>query len=205
MASNLGAYDGCAGQREQKFIRAIESFIDQRYNDKELIIIADGCKITQKIYKEKYLQYPQIQLIKIPKQELFSGIVRQGGIEMANGKVICYLDTDDMFGSVDHLQHIINGFNGTNFDWVYFDDFLKFNHIEHIEPSKRICVLEQGSMGTSNIAHKNKPEVFNWLGCNGYGHDHWFIENRLLQNEQLYTKISGPQYLVCHIPGSIDV
>ena len=46
MASYLGNYPGCANNREAKFIRSVKSFLNQSYDNKELIIVSDGCEIT---------------------------------------------------------------------------------------------------------------------------------------------------------------
>lgn len=204
MASYLDGYENCAGRRREKFRRAVDSFLEQTYTNAELIIIADGCKITEDIYRKKYAEHKNILLLPIAKQELFSGQVRQQGIELASGQIIGYLDTDDFIGK-DHLKHIKENFDTTTYDWVYFNDYLKYNYIEHLYPTQRNCIIEQGSIGTSNIAHKNKPLQFNWTNCDGYGHDYKFITEKLYVEGTTHTKIGAAEYFVCHVPGSVDV
>ena len=50
MASYLGEYPGRTSNPEPKFIRAVKSFLSQTYENKELIICADGCDRTVEIY-----------------------------------------------------------------------------------------------------------------------------------------------------------
>jgi glycosyltransferase involved in cell wall biosynthesis len=180
MASYLGYYPRCASNRVSKFHRAIQSVLDQTFQDWKLIIVSDGCEITN-FEAEKYID-PRISLIKLEKQPLFSGNVRATGVEKAEG-IICYLDTDDFFGK-NHLQLISDGFQEP---LTYWDDYVAGKK-RHVEP-------RLNSIGTSCIAHTTK----NWYGCDGYGHDWTFIS----QFDQFH-KIKT-EYQVCHIPGKIDL
>jgi glycosyltransferase involved in cell wall biosynthesis len=45
----LGEYEGCASNREQKLIRAIHSFNTQTHEDRELVIVSDGCEDTIRV------------------------------------------------------------------------------------------------------------------------------------------------------------
>ena len=56
MPSFLGEYDGCASDRENKFIRAVHSFLENSLYDKELIVIGDNCEITDKLLNEYFEQ-----------------------------------------------------------------------------------------------------------------------------------------------------
>jgi len=50
MASYLQDYSGSAKNREKKFIRAVKSFKNQTYENKELIIVSDGCIKTIELF-----------------------------------------------------------------------------------------------------------------------------------------------------------
>lgn len=195
MASFLGEYANCANNREEKFIRAVKSFLANVHNDKELIIVSDGCQITNRLYEENFTKYDNIKLVKTTKKRTFSGAIRQIGINEAKGELICYLDTDDYL-TPTHLNSIVNGFTNTNFDWVYYNDYIKTS----INSSEvRIVNIKEGVIGTSSIAHKKHINA-EWLGCHGYGHDWKFIE-QLKSNHKKYNKIFGCGYVVCHVYG----
>lgn len=92
MPSYLGFYQGCASDRERKFIRAVTSFLQQEYKNRELLIVSDGCEITNRIVAENF-PHDVVKLISIQKQDLFSGEVRDAGLRQATGDVITYLDS----------------------------------------------------------------------------------------------------------------
>jgi glycosyltransferase involved in cell wall biosynthesis len=203
MASYLGNYSNAATDRVRKFNRAVNSFLNQNYTEKELIVVSDGCSITINEIS-KYLSNPNIKIYGLDKQTNFSGTVRDLGVEKASGDIICYLDTDDFLGT-NHLSQIVNSFNHyKDKDWIYFDDNIvyRLNPInnEIYTSAMRECKLEHGSIGTSSIAHKNLPN-YNWQGCNGYGHD-WLFVSKLMALSSNYTKVYHCQYNVCHIPNS---
>ena len=198
MPVHLGQYQfgsfKCASNPEDKFIRAVDSFINQSFQDAELIIVSDGCKKSEEIYNNKYLDLLNITFKYLDKQPMFSGIIRQTGLDMAVGDIICYLDHDDMFGK-EHLAIINNNFNIDDYDWVYYNDYLVKN-MEHTIIEERDVKPIQNSIGTSAIAHKSSVGVF-W--GTGYGHDMDMIRTCLLHRR--YVKISTPQYYVCHCAG----
>ncbi|HWY09829.1 MAG TPA: glycosyltransferase family A protein [Bacteroidia bacterium] len=205
LPSFLGTYENCAQNLKEKFKRAVNSFLSQDYEDRELIIISDGCDKTIELCSD-YMLHPQIKVIKIPKQELFSGVVRNVGIFYATGDFIAYLDADDYLAD-GHLSAIVNGFNHhTNADWVYFDDCLVYSHHPSkkyiFSKAKRDARIEQGSIGTSNIAHRKLYE-FSWNDCHNYNHD-WLFIQKLIEKEPNPPKIDGAGYYVCHIPNSFD-
>ena len=201
----LGEYPQSAKDRALKLNRAIQSFLRQDYPNKELVIIADGCHETIKFITINGYEKEQRNVLKyfIEKQELFSGRVRDFGLKIASGDYVTYLDSDDFFKNSNHLTTIVNGFKrNPDCDWLYFNDFIKYFHVDHLPVTERNCELTQGSIGTSNIAHKNIKEI-TWEGCNGYGHDFTFV-SRLMAQYPNYKKIEGCSYVVCHIPNTCD-
>lgn len=200
MPSFLGEYDGAASNRTAKFKRAVQSFIDQNIPDSELIIVADGCEKTHAILQDKFntlANFTKVHWVPIPKQEKFSGAVRNAGIDRAHSDIICYLDTDDIL-LPGHLQAILDNFT-YNIDWVYYNDKLAFQ--ENPEDGRERGVgLTYGSIGTSAIAHRKSLNV-RWE--DGYGHD-WQLVETLINRSARVKKISGAGYLVCHRPGQED-
>lgn len=173
---------------ERKFIRAVDSFLYQTFKDCELIIIADGSKRAEEIYLQYYKDIPNIRFKLIDKQATYSGVVRQTGIKMAKGEIICYLDHDDMFGN-DHLKIISDNFNTYALDWVFYDDYIASGEVVLVrEVAPEICKI-----GTSSIAHRRNIKV-KW--GNNYGHDWYMIEKYLLPLHG--AKITIPLYYVCH-------
>lgn len=192
----LGEYPNAANNRSYKFMRAVQSFIDQEFKDAELIIISDGCSKSQAVHKIYYDNISNIRFKLIEKQALFSGAVRQAGIAMAQGEIICYLDADDLLGR-KHLLIINEFFDLTLYDWAFYDDHVimdnQFNY------STRNTSIDYACIGTSSIAHKRNIEV---VWTDGYGHDWRLIETYLKHRPGI--KIPTPQYYVCHLPTGLD-
>ncbi len=196
MASYLGEYKGAASKRIDKFNRAVKSVIDQTYKNWELIIVADGCSETI-IQLKKYTD-ERIKLIVLEKQKLWSGNVRNAGIEAATGDYIMYLDTDDIFGAT-HLQFISGAIAARpDADWYFMNDFCVID--DYFQ--ERFCSISLGNCGTSNIVHpKNKVR---WLESDGYAHD-WNFIKALRKWSLNYKHIGSGEYCVCHIPNQTDI
>lgn len=201
MPSFLGEYDGCASDRENKFIRAVHSFLENSLYDKELIVVGDNCEITENVLNDYFKHELNIGRIKFyqfnKKQKLFSGSLRSKGIELASGDYISYLDTDDILGK-GHLLSIYNQVKSQDLDWAYFNDFI---NSEAGLITKKV-ELKKDSIGTSSIIHR-KDKKINWDKCDGYGHDFKFIE-KLIKWSNNKDKIYGGTYIICHIPNQID-
>ena len=189
-----------ASNPEIKFIRAVNSFLNQTHPDKELIVVHDGCEISRQIlYKtfDTFLNSGVIKSVSIPKQEPYSGQMRNTGIAVSDpykSDIIAYLDADDYIGK-DHLCIINKCFDTEKYDWVYYNDFIvkSMNPFEYMirEVEPVACRI-----GTSSICHKKDIDL-QW--GSGYGHDFNMIEKYLLPLKK--TKIQTPQYYVCHVSG----
>lgn len=111
MQVNLEGYNNSRSNAISKFKRVIKSFQEQIYKNCELIIVADGCKITEKIYdefykKEKNIKFVYFDRVGFPKMydivetpkgnaTYFRGMARQLGCAAASGEIITYIDSDD--------------------------------------------------------------------------------------------------------------
>ena len=182
MACYLGDYPRAASNREEKLHRAIKSFLIQDIG--ELIVVSDGCEKTNEIVKK----YSTVQLVSIPKQELFSGKVREAGIGIAKYNWICYLDSDDEF-LPGHLQTLIENCDPA-YDWFYYDDY--------VDTQLRLNKVQRNRIGTTSIFHKKRFNNAVWP--DGYNHD-WHFITQLGNN---YKKITGAGYVLHHIPNKLD-
>jgi len=199
MASYLGFYPNRSSNPEQKFIRAIKSFLTQTYENKELIIVSDGCDKTIELYNTIFKKFENIKLVSIPKQEIYSGECRNAGLKIATGDIIIYLDNDDVLGKT-HIETIVNQFTN-DVDLVYYDDYLVLSP-DFKKLQKRLVETRYGSIGTSSISHRNLNQekykhIKDWW-VSGYGHD-WVFLSKLIVNGLQFKKLDKtPQYLVCH-------
>lgn len=204
MASYLGNYAGRTTNPEQKFIRAVKSFVSQTYENKELIIVADGCYTTEKLYREHFAAYDNIKFVIIPKQPIYGGEIRNAGLNVASGEIISYLDNDDVLGK-NHLEIIMGEFTD-DIDLMYYDDYLVMSS-DFKKLHQRLNETRYSNIGTSSITHRNFndekfKDVRNRLGwTTGYGHDWCFVMSLIVNGFQFKKMNKSSQYLVAHWGG----
>jgi glycosyltransferase involved in cell wall biosynthesis len=193
MPCSLEPRRNAADDLPEKFKRAVRSYLNQTYGNSELIIVADGCAETVRLFSEMNLP-ADCRLVFTPKQRPYSGLVRNAGLHVALGDVVCYLDADDKIGE-RHLENIVSGF-AEKYDWVFFDDYVH-NGKEFV---LRPCEIKTAYRhGTANIAHRNYPQI-EWKEATQYGQDDLFFIRELRRQYPAYAKISGAEYFVMHIP-----
>jgi glycosyltransferase involved in cell wall biosynthesis len=196
MPSHLAAYKNAASDRRNKLIRAINSVINQTFADWELLILADGCKETFDLVCDLYGDRANIGCYLIDKQPFLSPNIRNYPISQAQGKYICYLDSDDYFG-LCHLKTIADQIDGEA--WGLMDDLIP-EKSGAFRPRK--ARLLSGQCGTANIAHRRDLNA-KWR-TPVYGRDDWDFIRDLL-NITAPKIINGGQYHVCHIPYKFDL
>lgn len=84
---------------------AIEGFLKQTLDEKELILVDDGSSDSSLEIAESYAQtYCNIVIMK--QNHRGSGATRNRGIQRAEGEYVCFLDADDFYASVDALEYL---------------------------------------------------------------------------------------------------
>ena len=196
MPSYLGPYKNAAKDRDKKIVRAIQSVINQTYENWELIVVADGCMETKNIVSK--IRDLRVRGYWVTKQPIWSGIVRNTGLDAATGEYSCYLDIDDAFGAT-HLEEIAKKLKGK--DWYWIDDYVWDKNNSNFRWRK--CNINRvGQCGTSNLVHRT--DLARWNEKDNYAHDWKFIAN-LKKASKDYEYIKAGKYLVCHIPGRFDI
>jgi glycosyltransferase involved in cell wall biosynthesis len=121
--------------RENRINRAIQSVLDQEFNNWELIIVNDASTDGTKEILDK-IDNPQIRVIhnEVNSERCVS---RNIGIEHAKGEFICFLDSDD-YHLPFHLTRIYDLIKSRNFEKAfYFSN--AYNESESGERSDRFC------------------------------------------------------------------
>lgn len=196
MPSYMGDYPNCATDKPGKFKRAVESVISQTYKNWMLIIIADGCDETVTEYRKYFSAVPNIACKRIPKQPMYSGRMRQAGVDIVKSEtdLICYLDSDDMFGET-HLEEIASRFDW-DCDFCFYND-LHYNVNSHIFSERQVS-MQNGCIGTSSLIHKSNLEQAIWEDkVTGSGEDWRFLE-KMIRAGYKHRKIETCKYMVCH-------
>lgn len=102
--SYLGEYPGSRSNSDKKFLRAVQSFIDQEDKESELIIVSDGCEITHKLYYKHFKSNSRIKYVYVDKntpnmyegdQKYYRGLPREIGRTLVTGEITTYMDSDD--------------------------------------------------------------------------------------------------------------
>lgn len=225
MQSFLGDYPGSRSNPVYKFHRAIESFLMQDYEDKELIIVSDDCSITLEEYQKEWSQCSSIKSIEgIGTPGRWDGNLRNLGIEAAEGEWITYLDSDDIIipSRLTNLYNFTQMYPDAN---TIFVDGKELYPIE-ADPTKKVSgsvkVLDKEykyieaniirefpgnkeagvRFYTARISHR-KDVKSEWPVRGKRGEDGEF--SRMLIKEGNYYTVDDPSYLICHSIGLYDV
>lgn len=242
MPSYLKDYPDSRSNPVDKFNRAVQSFLNQDYKYKELIIVSDGCELTNKQYEERWATHEDIKLIKKDKaSSKWPGTNRQIGVDSATGDWITYLDSDDIlhhshltniaYHINDDIQAIFNNTTSKALDYKIYGNIKGWMYVNgHKVHGKRLNeylskigggnnlkvevagklypyaydVLAPNTLkfGTCRTSHKKDCGV-KWTDREARGEDMIFSE--ALMKQVKYKLINSPTYIVCHIPGRLDI
>jgi len=199
-----------SSNKDIKFLRAVDSFLQSYYNNKELIVVSDGDYAVENILnrlKMHRLEYftSCVKFVMVEKQANVAR-VRNEGLKHVTGDVVCYLDADDVIDR-SHLSDIGQKFHTEDIAWAYWNDHLglpdkklmlcKGSEKKHVNCYQRPVYLKEGYIGTSCFAHR-KSTQFNWEDA-PYSEDWLSIHKWLIVPALRYTKIEAGYY-VCHFP-----
>ena len=104
MQAYLGKYPGSRSNSTYKFLRAVQSFIDQSNKNNELIIVSDACEIVHELYHKHYKNESRIKYVYLDKDvpnmyegsnKYYRGFPRQVARSLVTGEITTYIDSDD--------------------------------------------------------------------------------------------------------------
>jgi len=212
MISYLSDYHNSRKYPKEKFIRAVTSFINQTHQKKELIIVSDGCQITNDVYDQMFKDRSDIQLVKVEKQKSkWPGKLRECGRSMAKYDWITYLDSDDMIlsGHLSEINSHINNINSVIFNKRIMFPLIKdavseYFNVTGLSQENLDEFLDSGKSfayskcahcrGTWQITHKSDIEV-RWNDSDLRGEDSQFIED--CKKKYDFIEYDG-YYVICH-------
>ena len=164
--------------RERSIAKAINSVLNQTFQDFELIIV-DDCSIDNSSIIVKQFQ-KQDTRIKYIKNEINEErcISRNNGIKKATGKYICFLDSDDYHLPI-HLQTFHEKILSLQFP-IGFLFTASFNETEKGIRSERVCPLIE------------KMDIFHYLLTYTVNPQRWCVENSVAQKI-----LFDPNIIIC--------
>jgi glycosyltransferase involved in cell wall biosynthesis len=131
--------------------RAINSAINQTWNDTSVIVVDDGSdEETRSLYAKYGDKIKLIQLEREDKNKRTPSRARNSGIENADGDFICFLDSDNYYetGFIENLIKFDKDFQFCNWEIVgienykvnieqvykghdFLRNYLQFQHLDH--------------------------------------------------------------------------
>jgi len=231
MMSYLGDYPGARSNPVEKFHRAFRSWLNQTYPNKELVIVSDGCEITNREAR-KWLHLPHVKLVELKKSaKKWPGANRQVGRDHATGDWITYLDTDDMYEPT-FLERIQKEIEKNPSEKALLNLTLA-QRISIQDWNKREDFQTQVLLRPVRFAKGSTPPNFELDGKRYYwasrtGSSSHFSTSTIIHHKSLEAKwsdeetrgedilfsnrfkdhakrINVPGYLTCHITGRLDI
>jgi glycosyltransferase involved in cell wall biosynthesis len=93
--------------RKEIIERAMQSILEQHYTNWECLIVDDGSTDGTEQHIESWLRDPRFRYFYQPHQD--TNVARNRGLKEAQGEIITYLDTDNLF-TPGWLSHVVAAF-----------------------------------------------------------------------------------------------
>ena len=158
----------------EKYIKTcLDSIIIQTYSNFEVIVINDGSTDqTEKILNE-YESNPKIRIFSQKNGGLSAA--RNQGLNLANGELVCFIDSDDSVKS-DYLEKLAAPFfEDSNIDITVcgYQEKFENSEINHVLKSQKIT----GAQATKDLLIKKQD--FNILAWNKLYRKNLFSNNHI--------------------------
>ena len=141
--------------------KTINSILNQSFQDFEIILIYDDEDLQDLFLIETKFKYnPQIKIIK-NKKNLGAGISRNIGIENSKGKIIAFIDSDDIW-LPDKLDQQTKFMVENNFDFTFcnYEKIISKKKNIKVKSSKSILsykdLLKSNEIGLSTVQLNKK-------------------------------------------------
>ncbi|MBC7387694.1 MAG: glycosyltransferase family 2 protein [Opitutaceae bacterium] len=143
--------------RGHMVVTAIQSVVHQKFEDWELIIIDDGSTDNTRQILAPFLSDTRINYNYQTNQE--RSAARNHGIEIAKGRYICFLDSDDYYlpNHLEVLHNIIAAYNQKEGVYYSLCQFEKDGKRTNIKPMGKVVgngiynVLNKGLLLTNSV------------------------------------------------------
>jgi glycosyltransferase involved in cell wall biosynthesis len=193
MQSYLEDYPGARSHPEFKFVRAVQSFLTQQHEDKELVIVSDGCDKTQQIYEMIFSHLPHIKFVRASREGAsqmyekehiggatvtkYRGAARNLGVQAATGEIVTYMDSDDVILS-HRLSDLAADWSDKAAKYTYASNPLRWIHSSAASRwSSRVIKgrhrdLSQYGLGAQGAFSLNMSVEHGYVLCATYAMSH---------------------------------
>ena len=138
----------------------LESVLNQSFQDFEIILIYDDENLYDlNVIEKKYVNNQKINIIKNNKN-IGAGFSRNVGISHAKGKIIAFIDADDLW-MPDKLQKQVDFMQKNSFDFIFCDYKKKLsNKTIHVKCEEKLLsysdLLKSCDIGLSTVLLNKK-------------------------------------------------
>ena len=192
--------------RPQRTIRAIESVWAQTFTGAETLFIGDNCPLFQEKLDDgtfaKYAEQAEVNGNKMIFKNLtergggWGHMARKEGIEMAEGKYICFLDNDDVLkpNHFESYYSFIESHPDADAGYV--------NAYTVPWKKERNACLSRGGIGNAELIFKAQALKNEYQLDNQYEHD-WRLVERMLKKKYVFKKSKAKAtYMIMSIPNA---